>query len=203
MRFLRADSSSNEQNRASEGELQARAQMQESKTVKKRSLLKSLESLITNRRSSRNTRSVVLPSASKIVQRVVSGAYDKSHHCEGVLEELPRHAFDDFEYMDQLGRGAYGEVILSRERHSEELFAAKILEKKSRKFNRERGELEARVLRSSNHPFIIGFKCSFETEDKLYLIMEYASGGSLQSELSRVSERLFSSPSTDGRVFES
>ena len=63
-----------------------------------------------------------------------------------------------------------------------------IAKKRSSGFDREQRENEHRILRSSNHPFIIGFKCSSETKNKLYFVMEYASEDSLDSVLKRVSK---------------
>jgi len=36
---------------------------------------------------------------------------------------------------------------------------------------------ERNVLRKINHPFIVSLKYSFQTEDKLYMILDYINGG--------------------------
>lgn len=36
---------------------------------------------------------------------------------------------------------------------------------------------ERNVLKKINHPFIVSLKYSFQTEDKLYMILDYINGG--------------------------
>ena len=45
---------------------------------------------------------------------------------------------------------------------------------------------ETNVLRRINHPFIVGLKYSFQSPDKLYMVMDYLSGGELFHHLSNV-----------------
>jgi len=45
---------------------------------------------------------------------------------------------------------------------------------------------ESNVLRRINHPFIVNLKYSFQTEDKLFMVMDYLSGGELFYHLSNV-----------------
>ena len=94
----------------------------------------------------------------------------------------------DFDVIEKLGEGSFGMVALTRERASHEMFAMKIVKKESSVSDRAQNEVEGRILRSSDHPFIIGFKCSFETRKRMYFVMEYASGGTLGSALQRVSK---------------
>lgn len=45
---------------------------------------------------------------------------------------------------------------------------------------------ETNVLRRVNHPFVVGLKYSFQTPEKLYMVMDYLSGGELFYHLSNV-----------------
>ena len=45
---------------------------------------------------------------------------------------------------------------------------------------------ESNVLRRIHHPFIVTFKYSFQTDDRLYIVMDYLSGGELFYHLSNV-----------------
>lgn len=45
---------------------------------------------------------------------------------------------------------------------------------------------ETSVLRRINHPFIVGLKYSFQTPEKLYMVMDYLSGGELFCHMSNV-----------------
>ncbi len=68
-----------------------------------------------------------------------------------------------------------------------QLFAMKILRKthlvKRRQIERTR--TERKVLSAVNHPFIMSLHYAFQTEDKLYLVLDYCPGGELFFHLSR------------------
>merc|ERR1712223_1369296 len=88
---------------------------------------------------------------------------------------------EDFELMKVLGRGAFGKVVLCKEKGSGTLYAMKIL-KKTMVCDKNEGEhtlTENRVLQTIRHPFIVGLKYSFTTEDRLCFVTEYVSGGEL------------------------
>merc|ERR1711936_320045 len=88
---------------------------------------------------------------------------------------------EDFELLKALGRGAFGKVVLCREKTSRTMYAMKIL-KKSAVFQGKEMEhtlTENRVLQIIRHPFIVGLKYSFTTEDRLCYVTEYVSGGEL------------------------
>lgn len=44
---------------------------------------------------------------------------------------------------------------------------------------------ERRILQDANHPFIVQLRFAFQNQDKLYMVMDYYSGGSLRSVLRR------------------
>jgi tRNA A-37 threonylcarbamoyl transferase component Bud32 len=81
-------------------------------------------------------------------------------------------------------------VVLVQKRVGKErgqLFAMKILRKthlvKRRQIERTR--TERKVLSSVNHPFIMKLHYAFQTQDKLYLVLDYCPGGELFFHLSR------------------
>ncbi|GAV54251.1 hypothetical protein ZYGR_0AK07530 [Zygosaccharomyces rouxii] len=84
-----------------------------------------------------------------------------------------------FEKVRILGQGDVGKVFLVREKTSNKLYALKIFSKaemiKRKKIKRILAEQE--ILASSNHPFIVTLYHSFQSEDYLYLCMEYCMGG--------------------------
>jgi len=99
--------------------------------------------------------------------------------------------FENFEFLKVLGKGTFGKVILCREKSSNHLYAIKILKKEViiKKDEVEHTMTENRVLQSTRHPFLIGLKYSFTTQDRLCFVMEYVNGGELFFHLSR--ERQF------------
>nr|QBC41002.1 Akt [Chrysopa pallens] len=103
---------------------------------------------------------------------------------------------ENFEYLKVLGKGTFGKVILCREKLTGRLYAIKILKKGviMEKDEVEHTRTENRVLRTTNHPFLISLKYSFQTNDRLCFVMEYVNGGELFFHLSR--ERVFSEDRT-------
>lgn len=64
---------------------------------------------------------------------------------------------ENFEFLKVLGKGTFGKVILCREKATSILYAIKILKKEViiQKDEVKHTLTENRVLRSTNHPFII------------------------------------------------
>ncbi|SCU77344.1 LAMI_0A00804g1_1 [Lachancea mirantina] len=84
-----------------------------------------------------------------------------------------------FDKIKMLGQGDVGKVYLVKERNTKRLYALKIFNKaemiKRKKIKRILAEQE--ILATSNHPFIVTLYHSFQSEDFLYLCMEYCMGG--------------------------
>ncbi|KAF5302212.1 hypothetical protein FQA39_LY10251 [Lamprigera yunnana] len=88
---------------------------------------------------------------------------------------------EDFDYIQVLGRGTFGKVMLYREKVSGELFAIKVLKKEAlaSRHRRNRSLIEHRILKRTNHPFLTSLKYSFQTADHLCFVMHYVNGGEL------------------------
>jgi len=89
-----------------------------------------------------------------------------------------------------LGKGSFGKVVLVQKRQGKErggLFAMKILRKSHLVKRRqiERTRTERKVLSVVNHPFIMKLHYAFQSDDKLYLVLDYCPGGELFFHLSR------------------
>eukprot|EP00767_Chilomastix_cuspidata_P005918 gnl/Chilomastix_cuspidata/619.p1 GENE.gnl/Chilomastix_cuspidata/619~~gnl/Chilomastix_cuspidata/619.p1 ORF type:complete len:496 (-),score=258.08 gnl/Chilomastix_cuspidata/619:1465-2772(-) len=97
----------------------------------------------------------------------------------------PSHAHimtpEDFELVRTIGRGSFGSVFLVRRRENHREYAMKIL-KKRRLLDSNQAEhtlTEHRVLQRIRHPFITSLHFSFQTQEKLYFVMDFAGGGEL------------------------
>lgn len=117
----------------------------------------------------------------------------------GSLEYVPqprKMSLDDFNPIKLIGRGSWGKVMLSREKSTGCLYAVKILKKHVIISQNEVGHTltESRVLRTTNHPFLIALKYSFRDGERLCFVMEFAGGGELFYHLSQ--ERKFSEDKT-------
>ena len=95
----------------------------------------------------------------------------------------------DFDRIKVLGKGSFGKVVLvERKDKPGTRFAMKVLKKsKLRRVKQvERTKTERRVLeRCKQHPFIMSMSYAFQTQEKLYIVLEYCSGGELFFHLSR------------------
>lgn len=108
----------------------------------------------------------------------------------------------DFQLLKTLGRGAYGKVLLVRFVRTGQLFAMKTLSK-SKLVQYDligRTEAERNVLMRANHPFIVSARWSFQTDKKVFFIMDYVPGGELFDRLR--TERKFTEERTKIYVAE-
>lgn len=83
----------------------------------------------------------------------------------------------DFFFCD-----SYGKVMLCRHTESGILYAMKVLKKASlfvHAKNAEHTKAERQILEEVGNPFIVQLYYAFQTNDRLYLILEYATGGEL------------------------
>lgn len=95
----------------------------------------------------------------------------------------------DFRIEKCLGKGAFGKVYLVRMQKSkgDKLYAMKVMRKQDIIQNNlvENIHLEKLILQKSKHPFLVQLKYAFQTDIKLYLVMEYVPGGELFTLLRR------------------
>ncbi|XP_031482485.1 uncharacterized protein LOC116252396 [Nymphaea colorata] len=102
---------------------------------------------------------------------------------------LQRHRMgvDDFDLLTIIGRGAFGEVRVCREKASGNVYAMKKLKKSEmlRRGQVEHVKAERNLLAEVDSPCIVKLYCSFQDEEFLYLIMEYLPGGDMMTLLMR------------------
>ncbi|XP_048864031.1 ribosomal protein S6 kinase alpha-2 isoform X1 [Brienomyrus brachyistius] len=111
---------------------------------------------------------------------------DISHH---VKEGFEKADPSQFELLKVLGQGSYGKVFLVRKVKGSDkgqLYAMKVLKKATLKVrDRVRSKMERDILAEVNHPFIVKLHYAFQTEGKLYLILDFLRGGDLFTRLSK------------------
>ncbi|XP_011658334.1 serine/threonine-protein kinase tricorner isoform X1 [Cucumis sativus] len=102
---------------------------------------------------------------------------------------LRRHKMgvDDFELLTIIGRGAFGEVRLCREKTTGHVYAMKKLKKSEmlRRGQVEHVKAERNLLAEVDSAYIVKLYCSFQDDDFLYLIMQYLPGGDMMTLLMR------------------
>uniref|UniRef100_A0A673NA25 Ribosomal protein S6 kinase n=1 Tax=Sinocyclocheilus rhinocerous TaxID=307959 RepID=A0A673NA25_9TELE len=94
-----------------------------------------------------------------------------------------------FELLKVLGQGSFGKVFLVRKvtpPDNNQLYAMKVLRKATLKVrDRVRTKMERDILADVNHPFVVKLHYAFQTEGKLYLILDFLRGGDLFTRLSK------------------
>ena len=96
----------------------------------------------------------------------------------------PGSSVDDFDIKEELGRGAHGIVHLARSHVDNKLYVLKEINVNNlKKHRRKRVVSEVLLLRRLRHPNIIQYYTSFVDSGSLYIVMEYANGGDMYSEI--------------------
>lgn len=111
----------------------------------------------------------------------VSGLTHRSHKLRRRRRKV---GLDDFQFLAVLGKGNFGKVMLAESRHTLNLCAIKVLKKDFIVENEEAESVksEKRVFLTANkemHPFLLNLHCCFQTENRIYFVMEFVSGGDL------------------------
>lgn len=104
---------------------------------------------------------------------------------ETKLKRVKRRNFrvDQFDFIKLIGRGAFGEVFVCKDREDEQIYAMKILRKaelvaKNQILNTL---AERDFLTQSNNPWSVQLVYSFSDTKNLYLVMEFLPGGDLMN----------------------
>ena len=103
-------------------------------------------------------------------------------------EDLPTQAIfgekvtiDDFELLKVLGKGSFGKVMQVKKKDTGDIFAMKILQKDKvlEKHQLEHTKAERHILQAVQHPFMVHLRFAFQSEAKLYMVLDYVNGGEL------------------------
>ncbi len=91
---------------------------------------------------------------------------------------------EDFQILRLIGKGTFGQVYQVRKKDTKRIYAMKVLSKKvivqKKEVAHTVGERNILVrTATSDSPFIVGLKFSFQTPSDLYLVTDYMSGGEL------------------------
>ncbi|CAJ2673860.1 serine/threonine-protein kinase CBK1-like protein [Trifolium pratense] len=108
---------------------------------------------------------------------------------ETEIMRLQRHKMgaDDFEPLTMIGKGAFGEVRVCREKATGHVYAMKKLKKSEmlRRGQVEHVKAERNLLAEVDSNCIVKLYCSFQDDEYLYLVMEYLPGGDMMTLLMR------------------
>jgi len=103
------------------------------------------------------------------------------------LKPIERVGVEDFDLLNLVGKGSFGKVMQVRKKDTGKIYAMKVLDKKHILDHNEVEHTlsEKNILMRLHHPFLVNMNFSFQTDDKLYFILDYVNGGELFFHLQR------------------
>ncbi len=114
------------------------------------------------------------------VKNEINDSKDKSLQIWGDSNG-PKVSIEDFELLCVIGRGSFGKVMKVVHKKDNQIYAMKILKKDMiiKEAMVAHTLAEKNILQSLTHPFIVSLKYAFQTDVKLYLVLEFLAGGEL------------------------
>ena len=130
-----------------------------------------------------------LPQVAVVPPQLPSGP-EQASSLEFPPSSMRNVTLDDFNFLAVLGKGNFGKVMLAEEKQTGVLYAIKVLKKE---FIIENDEIdstrsEKRVFLTvarERHPFLLNLHSCFQTETRVYFVMEYVGGGDLMLHIQR------------------
>ena len=100
-----------------------------------------------------------------------------------IRKNREKQTIHDYESLSIIGRGAFGEVHVCREKKTQKIYAIKkmkkeVLAQKNQIIHIRNEQLFMSKVKS---PWIVDLKASFQEDDYLYLVMEFLQGGDFMS----------------------
>jgi len=88
---------------------------------------------------------------------------------------------DDFELLKVIGKGSFGKVMQVKKKDDGQIYAMKVLRKEAiiARKQVDHTRAEKAILQKIEHPFIVKLNYAFQTEDKLYMVLDFVNGGEL------------------------
>jgi len=104
-----------------------------------------------------------------------------------IPQDLPKVTLEDFDLLKVLGKGGFGKVMLVRKKNSTDIYAMKVLKKEAviRRNQVQHTKTETHILKQIRHPFLTRMYFAFQSEGKLYMVLNYLPGGELFYRLKR------------------
>lgn len=92
---------------------------------------------------------------------------------------------ENFTTLKVIGKGSYGKVFMVEQKGTGQIFAMKVLKKSSilDERGKERVMTERDIIMQIRHPYIVRLHYSFQTDTKLFFILDFLNGGDLYTHI--------------------
>ncbi|CAD8112107.1 unnamed protein product [Paramecium sonneborni] len=112
----------------------------------------------------------------------------KATESEGQGQQTQKVNIDSFRLLKVLGKGSFGKVMLVQYKSNSKFYAMKVLQKKNIKNERQKRhtETERIILATCSSIFLVRLRYAFQSQYKLYLVVDYMPGGELFYHLRKV-----------------
>ncbi|PVU90827.1 hypothetical protein BB559_004420 [Furculomyces boomerangus] len=128
----------------------------------------------------------------KIENGLQNEVVDENGLVKGSTHIQKKVNLDNFDVIKLIGIGGYGKVYLVQKKDTKRYFAMKVMKKASIMLYEKQvnfTKTERNILELVQHPFIVKLYYAFQSNSRLYLIMDYISGGELFFHMAK--ERIF------------
>ena len=97
------------------------------------------------------------------------------------IDSISNANLEDFKILKILGRGAFGKIYLVQHKQNKLYYSMKSIKKEYLENEKETYDilLQKKILQNLQYPFLIGTLLCFETDERLYFIMNLIQGESL------------------------
>ncbi|XP_048873802.1 protein kinase C zeta type isoform X3 [Brienomyrus brachyistius] len=126
--------------------------------------------------------------------RTVEKSEDESEDMKTVVDGLDSIKISqglglgDFDLIRVIGRGSYAKVLLVRLKKNDQIYAMKVVKKELVHDDEDIDwvQTEKHVFeQASSNPFLVGLHSCFQTDSRLFLVIEYVNGGDLMFHMQR------------------
>ena len=102
--------------------------------------------------------------------------------------QQPKLSRDDFEDIDVLGKGTFAVVVLARRKGTEDYYALKVIDKKKVLDQKRQRDafIERDVMARLPHPYVLRLHATFQSEHKLFFVVDYMPGGDFDKYLGSI-----------------
>ena len=124
-----------------------------------------------------NTMNLTKDDKNKIIEEI------NHQETQKIRKDREKQTIRDYESLAIIGRGAFGEVHVCREKKTGNIVAIKKMKKETLVEKNQIIHIRSEQLFMSKvkSPWIVDLKASFQEDDYLYLVMEFLPGGDLMS----------------------